>query len=603
MRNTEKYDQGTFIENWNALVDAIIKKNPKQAKNFHKFQKNRGHCFAFASSYIDSVAEDYEAEFFEYLKYVNSLGVTDFLRLAEICLAANSNSFALSENEKEVFIKTQALNDFVKKIKEIQNYQHIENAKIYWNNSAHIICRMSQLSKKIQENNLFRLNSDENEKFLLLTIKDHAFAITIKRNEKGQPEYFLYDSNRKNKYSKKELMHLLQIRILKNYSSKGLNEKNDFIEFGVQLLNKRENNHRFESINKILMEISALGDHDLGMLLISFQNQKISWQSAAAQIKKILLARYHDQINLIERVESLIGPDFNSVESAAITTFGDQHSRMHLAAYLNQVEKIEAYVQQGDDLNITNSNQHTPLHIAVDRDSRESVIALIDKGATVSPQDKMGKTPLFMACENNNKDMVELLLENNADIYQPAKNMKNVFQISYEQENSRILQLLITRAGADLDIADNGFGQIQFFLLVTQLIHLPYEKFLKSCAALKEKFPKAQEKFFSKEKNIIFFLELYKKHLDNARTKNSGSFTFFTKAKEDLNKKYTSDMIAVSKFIFYLRKNTVKIPANSFCIDSPNNKSGLFGQDNLSKILNQNLLLPSNYELHSLTSF
>ncbi len=83
----------------------------------------------------------------------------------------------------------------------------------------------------------------------------------------------------------------------------------------------------------------------------------------------------------------------------------------------NALKLINAYKNQGLNINNTDFANWTPLHFAVQEGMFSIVEKLIESGALINEQEEYGRTPLFIALFDRlpNK-MVKYLVEHGADI-------------------------------------------------------------------------------------------------------------------------------------------------------------------------------------------
>jgi pectate lyase len=89
-------------------------------------------------------------------------------------------------------------------------------------------------------------------------------------------------------------------------------------------------------------------------------------------------------------------------------------ANLHVASYMRDLEKMEAFIKEGTDMNALDSHGYASLHYAARNNQKEAVELLISKGADVNVKNWSVQTPLDVALSNNQKDIVELLLSKGA---------------------------------------------------------------------------------------------------------------------------------------------------------------------------------------------
>ena len=84
-------------------------------------------------------------------------------------------------------------------------------------------------------------------------------------------------------------------------------------------------------------------------------------------------------------------------------------STIHLAAYMGDLAKLEAFIQEGVDINTLDGHGYAPLHYATQNGQKESAELLIAKGANVNVKNWGGQTPLDNAVNRGHTEIAELL--------------------------------------------------------------------------------------------------------------------------------------------------------------------------------------------------
>ena len=112
----------------------------------------------------------------------------------------------------------------------------------------------------------------------------------------------------------------------------------------------------------------------------------------------------------IERLEAYVarGDDVNARAIGRATP-------LHDAASSGQVAAVEALLEHGADVTAIDDEGWTPLHGAARKGSRAVCEALLNGGAAVNSTNGAGGTPLYLAAVHGARDVVELLLSRGAD--------------------------------------------------------------------------------------------------------------------------------------------------------------------------------------------
>jgi len=101
--------------------------------------------------------------------------------------------------------------------------------------------------------------------------------------------------------------------------------------------------------------------------------------------------------------------------------FGCTTNNIHKASLSGEIEKVLAYIQDEEDINVKDKNGMTPLMYAVSLNNIRIMEILISNGADVNIKNNKGQTSLQQAYEHNYFEAFKILLENGAE----ADFMKN----------------------------------------------------------------------------------------------------------------------------------------------------------------------------------
>jgi ankyrin repeat protein len=79
---------------------------------------------------------------------------------------------------------------------------------------------------------------------------------------------------------------------------------------------------------------------------------------------------------------------------------------------LNYLKIINLILDNGEDVNVKNSDNFTPLHMADARGNTDVASLLIERGADITAQNNEGMTPLHMAAVSGSHKIADLLISN-----------------------------------------------------------------------------------------------------------------------------------------------------------------------------------------------
>ena len=129
-------------------------------------------------------------------------------------------------------------------------------------------------------------------------------------------------------------------------------------------------------------------------------------------------------------------------------------ANLHIASYMGNLEKAEAFINDGADINSTDGHGYAPLHYAAQNGQKEAAELLIAKGADVNVKNWGGETPLYIAAAKGQMEVAELLIAKGADV--DGKNNSGYVPLSWAvwNEDRDMIKLLVTR-GADVNLTPN----------------------------------------------------------------------------------------------------------------------------------------------------
>jgi len=96
-----------------------------------------------------------------------------------------------------------------------------------------------------------------------------------------------------------------------------------------------------------------------------------------------------------------------------------QEDNIWQAAIKGDVDAIEAFIDDGADLDELSESGSSPLHYAVARNRLEIVAVLLDADADPDVEDSRQRTPLDLAIAGNKTEIIDLLLEGGAGVEAP----------------------------------------------------------------------------------------------------------------------------------------------------------------------------------------
>ena len=105
---------------------------------------------------------------------------------------------------------------------------------------------------------------------------------------------------------------------------------------------------------------------------------------------------------------------------APSTLLHAQEDTIWQAATKGDVDAIEAFIDNDDDLDELSESGSAPLHYAVSRNRVEVVALLLDAGADTDVEDSRQRTPLDLAIAGNKTEIIDLLLEAGAGVEAPT---------------------------------------------------------------------------------------------------------------------------------------------------------------------------------------
>ena len=120
-------------------------------------------------------------------------------------------------------------------------------------------------------------------------------------------------------------------------------------------------------------------------------------------------------------------------------------SNIHIAAYMRELAKAEAFIQEGIDINALDGHGYVPFHYAVQNGQKQAIELLIAKGADVNVKNWGGETPLHIAVSRGHKEVAELLIAKGADVNAKNNRFQTPLDIALTQNRKDIVELLLAK--------------------------------------------------------------------------------------------------------------------------------------------------------------
>ena len=120
----------------------------------------------------------------------------------------------------------------------------------------------------------------------------------------------------------------------------------------------------------------------------------------------------------------------------------EQNTALHVASTNGHLNIVNALINAGANVNLTNSDNETPLFIAVANDHLDIVNILIRTNANVNIRDVQGETPLSTAALLGELEVVKILLEAGADMNEKNNNGETALDLAKQLKHNDVENFL-----------------------------------------------------------------------------------------------------------------------------------------------------------------
>lgn len=400
-------DQARIIPKYNMLIDEL------RNAGIHLNRLNAdGYCSGLTENFILAAYQQSKEEFYNYLKFIDSLTAETVKSLVERYTKGDKKDFWIRLEGSEDRILMSKLLRFVEGVSKSQEYSNSSLNSIHanWDRTVSFMCGRKELTTKLKDANIAIGD------LLYVAVGNfHAFAI-----ERTKDGFYVFEPN-----------NLKEPQLLKS-------EK----EVSKEIL---QNIEPFMSDDRELL---------LGMCFLSFGDKNRELDDALVKIKDnvdvfkpLIDSYYHGQISRLDLALALrskmSSPTFQFNEELmalnnllqafiekcrftvpSITTaqakspaYSKQFEDFWLiaAVQLGQMNCVELLLNKGADPNCKEFSGRDALSFAVVRGHIDMAALLLEQGANPNAVNVHGETPLQVACKTNQLDMVKLLLLNGAE--------------------------------------------------------------------------------------------------------------------------------------------------------------------------------------------
>lgn len=167
--------------------------------------------------------------------------------------------------------------------------------------------------------------------------------------------------------------------------------------------------------------------------------------------------------------------DVAQIMGAMVIARREYKHPLRAAVAADDMEKVQALISSGEDVNIREDDKTTPLFTAVASGNIEMTRLLLNFGARVNARDTDRQTPLMRLDEDATPELVQLLVNHGAKLNLTDREGNSALILAAENVDPEVLRVLID-AGADVNHV-NKEGQ-------TALMNAAYDDSLESVRLL-----------------------------------------------------------------------------------------------------------------------
>ena len=185
---------------------------------------------------------------------------------------------------------------------------------------------------------------------------------------------------------------------------------------------------------------------------VTVDKLEVRWQSGVVQTFENLPVNREHIIS--EFSDTQEGAFFKAVWTNDIATVRSTHTDanikdalgrtpLHIAAEKGYAEIALFLVENGAEVNVTDTNGNTPLIFIIHKTGNlEITRRLLEKGAVVNAQNRTGETALMYAAWRGHSDIVQLLLEYCANVSLKNRQGNTALTLAASRGNLKIVQML-----------------------------------------------------------------------------------------------------------------------------------------------------------------
>jgi ankyrin repeat protein len=121
------------------------------------------------------------------------------------------------------------------------------------------------------------------------------------------------------------------------------------------------------------------------------------------------------------------------------------NTALHMAAIPGSVDIIQLLLDEGINVNLSNTDDATALHFSAEYGHLEATKVLVERGAAINYTNKYGHTPLMVAAYYGKLEIVRYLTEIGADINIPSANNVTALHTAAGSGSVDIIKLLLDK--------------------------------------------------------------------------------------------------------------------------------------------------------------